>query len=179
MRIRRPPRADYQITPTPIVVGADVIMDLVGIGGRRGNGAEELFEAIAADVESGTMRVPAWISPLTVPLLYHLSDSRPRSAVSFGVVQDLLRLVRVAPLDNMDYLSALYFSDVDFEDAIQFVACRRVGARYFVTSKHFDVKRAPAERRTPMAVAPLFRAASREAAANEPPASGADISFGG
>ena len=157
MTTRRTRPAGTDVTRTPIVIGADVIMDLVGIGRRRALGAEELFDGIAADVESGDPEVPAWISPITVPLIYYLIGGAGGPGAAEGIVTNLLRLVRVAPLTNADYVEATHLRDFEFEDAIQFVTCQRVGARYFVTAKAFDAKRLPVQRRAPLAVSTLFR----------------------
>ena len=157
MTTRRTRPAGTEVTRTPIVIGADVIMDLVGIGERRALGAEALFDGIAADVESGDPEVPAWISPITVPLIYYLAGGAGGPGAAEGIVTNLLRLVRVAPLTNADYVQATDFRDYEFEDAIQFVTCQRVGARYFVTAKVFSARRLPVERRTPHAVSTLFR----------------------
>jgi hypothetical protein len=68
-----------------------------------------------------------------------------------------MQLLYVAPLNNQDHYDALAFSDFEYEDALQFVTCRRVGAEFLVTRNHFGVKRAPVKRRTAAEVLPFFR----------------------
>ena len=73
------------------------------------------------------------------------------------VTADLLRLLRVASLDNHDYYDALGLRNFEYEDALQFVTCRRVGAEFLVTRNDFGAKRWPVKRRTAAEVLPFFR----------------------
>jgi len=91
---------------------------------------------------------PAWIAPITIPTVHYLAKRNGGFPAAATVTADLLRLLRVASLDNHDYYDALAFKDVEYEDALQFVTCRRVAASFLVTRSDFGVKRAPAQRRT-------------------------------
>jgi hypothetical protein len=147
-----------RLTRTPMVIAPDIILDLVE--GRRGSAeAMQLFDAIAADDAAGIVDREAWVAPTTIPMLYYLSRSGPHAdAVAKDVTRSLLQLFRVAPLDNHDYHDALFISDYEFDDAIQFVTCRRVGAKFLVTKNHYGhVKRAPVHRRTAAEMLPFFR----------------------
>ncbi len=102
-----------------------------------------------------------WIAPSTVSIVHHLAGgSRDRYNEAGPVVRDLLALVRVAPLQNADYIEAALMH-MDFDSAIQFVTCRRVGARFLVTREDFGMKRTPIPRRTAAEALPLFRRAKR------------------
>jgi predicted nucleic acid-binding protein len=123
-----------------------------------------LFEAIAADIEAGKREQrPAYVAPITVPMMYYLASSGPAGAVhASGVIADLLRLLEVVPLNNQGYHDALFVSKLEstfeYEDAIQFATCRRVNAKYLVTRNNFGhVKRAPVDRRTAAEMLPFFR----------------------
>ena len=150
----RPPS---RVRPTPLVIAPDVILDLVLGRGRGAREAEALFEAIAADVEAAVTDREAWISPSTIPIVHHVAGgSRDRANAAFTVVSNLLRLVRVAPLGNLDYHEALMLR-IEYEAALQLVTYRRVGAAFLVTRDRFGMKRAPVPRRSPAEILPLFR----------------------
>lgn len=141
----------------PLVIAPDVVLDLVLGRGGGAREAEALFEAIALDVENAIDLRPAWVAPTTPSLVHHVcSGGRDRANAARAVVTDLMRLVRVAPLSNADYVEAATLG-LDFDSALQFVTCRRVGAKYLVTREDFGMKRAPVPRRTPAEVLPLFR----------------------
>lgn len=151
-----PPEREVEVV-TPLVIAPDVVLDLVlgRSGGARA--AEALFEAIAMDVENTIELRPAYVAPTTPSLVHHVcSGGRDRANAAYAVVADLMRLVRVAPLSNAEYMEAATWS-IDFDSALQFVTCRRVGATYLVTREDFGMKRAPVARRTPAEVLPLFR----------------------
>jgi hypothetical protein len=126
---------------TPIVIAPDVILDLIAARGDAGRDAAMLFDAIAAEVQAGTERMPAYVAPITVPMIHYLARHGSDTFDGLRVTFNLLRLVHVAPLDRDDYFEALHFHNYVYEDAIQFVACRRVGAKYLVTGEDFGVQR--------------------------------------
>jgi hypothetical protein len=133
---------------TPIVIAPDVILDLIAARGEAGRDAAMLFDAIAAEVEAGTERMPAYIAPITVPMIHYLALHGSDTLDGLRVTFNLLRLLHVAPLGRDDYFEALHFSNCAYEDAIQFVACLRVGAKYLVTGEDFGTHRMPVPRRT-------------------------------
>jgi hypothetical protein len=116
-----------------------------------------LFDAIAADVEAGNDQRPAYIAPVTVPLIHYLAREGGDARQALGVTVDLLRLLHVAQLANEDYAeAALQFHNFAYEDAIQFVTCRRVAAKYLVTSADYGVLRMPVRSRTAAEVVGWF-----------------------
>jgi hypothetical protein len=142
---------------TPIVIAPDVILDLIGPRSERRYEAAMLFDAIAADVEAGNDQRPAYIAPVTVPLIHYLAREGGDARQALGVTVDLLRLLHVAQLANEDYAeAALQFHNFAYEDAIQFVTCRRVAAKYLVTSADYGVLRMPVRSRTAAEVVGWF-----------------------
>jgi hypothetical protein len=138
-----------RIGRTTIVIAPDVIVDLIGPRSERRYEAAMLFDAIAADVEAGNDQRPAYIAPVTVPLIHYLARQGGAARSGLGVTVDLLRLLYVAQLANEDYAeAAMNFRNFAYEDALQFVTCRRVAARYLVTSADYGVKRMPVRSRT-------------------------------
>ena len=144
---------------TPMVIAPDIILDLL-LGRRdRSTEAMHLFDAIAADNAAGIEDRMAWVAPTTIPMIHYFSRGGPHApAVASDITIALLQLFHVASLDNQDYFEALFFSGIEFDDAIQFVTCRRVGAEFLVTrNNHGHKKRAPVNRRTAAEMLPFFR----------------------
>lgn len=142
------------------MIAPDTILDLIGSSGGpvHGPAITALFDAIAAEVEAGKDDRPVYIASITVPIVYHHAYHSGGPHVAHYVVLDLMRLCRVVDLDNADYAEALRFRDFEFEDALLFAACRKVGARYLVTRRKFGgAKRTPVFRRTAGEMLPLFK----------------------
>ena len=153
---RTPERAP-RLEQTPIVIAPDIILDLIYNRSDWATDAMLLFDAIAADIEEGKHLRPAWIAPITVTTIHYLAKRSGGFPAAASVTADLMRLLYVAPLNNQDHYDALAFKDFEYEDALQFVTCRRVGADFLVTRNDFGVKRAPVKRRTAAEVLPFFR----------------------
>ena len=77
--------------------------------------------------------------------------------VAHQIVSDLLRLLVVVPLENQDYKEVLSLYQYDYEIALLFVTCRKVGARFLVTRDDFGRKRTPVHRRTAAEVLAVFK----------------------
>jgi hypothetical protein len=143
---------------TPIVIAPDVIMDMLYGRGADGVDALMLFDAIAQDNDAGVTTRRAYIASTTLPEVYAEMLKGPGMGVARKVGAYLLRLVTVVPARNQDYSEAVSLSsDFELSEAMQFVACRAVGAKYLVTKEDFGVKRSPVHRRTPAAMLPFFR----------------------
>ena len=142
---------------TPVVIAPDVILDLIYNRSDWGKEAARLFDAIAADVDVGREDRRAYIAPLTASMIYLLARRSAGIPAARQITADLMQLVHVAPIGNQDYYDATAFTDFDYEEALQFVVCRRVGATYLVTRNRPDRRRTPVERRTPREIMPMFR----------------------
>lgn len=147
-----PPR----LVRTPIVIAPDVILDFLFKDGRRAVAAVMLFDAIGGDLEAGIDERPAYIAPVTLPAVARETEKAWGSVVAHMLTTDFLRLLMVVPLVNDDYYEAIRFAQFGYENALQFVACRRVGAKYLVTGDR-SVKRAPVQRRTAAEMLPFLR----------------------
>jgi hypothetical protein len=149
--------APPQLQRTPMVIAPDIILDLMfGRGARWTEQATMLFDAIAADILAGNER-RAYMAANTVTLIHKRTMDAAGPGVARIVMHDLLRLLLVVPLSGEDYHEALSFSDFEYDAALRFVTCRRVGAKFLVTRNDFGVKRAPVHRRTAAEVLPFFR----------------------
>lgn len=141
----------------PFVIAPDVIVDLITANGQAGGEAAQLLDAIAADRAAGRAHRPAYVAGVTIPTIAYLAGTSAGPTHARGMLVDLLRLVTVAPMNTTDYLEAVGFTTVHYDEALQFVACRAVGARYLVTRNDYGMKRTPVQRRTAAEMMPLFR----------------------
>ena len=146
-----------RLAPTPFVIAPDIIYDLIFDRSDWAQDAQNLFDEIAADNEAGVDKRAAWIAPITIPTVHYLAKRNGGYPTAAIVTSDLLRLLRVASLDNYDYYDALALRDFEYENALQFVTCRRVGAEFLVTRNDFGAKRWPVKRRSAAEVLPFFR----------------------
>jgi len=146
----------------PMVLAPDIILDLIGTSAtpERSRDAELLFDAIVADIEQHNDERPIYVCSITVPIIYYQCERSGPSGkgVARSVMDDLLHILRVVEMSGEDYYSAIFFKDFEYEDALQFLACRRVNAKYLITNRSFGGKRrTPTYRRTAGEILPLFR----------------------
>lgn len=91
---------------------------------------------LLAAVESKA--VEGYIAGHTPTTLYYVIEKERDRATAIGALSDTLRLLDVIPLDATDFRHALALGLKDFEDAVQAVACLKVGAEYLVTRNAKD-----------------------------------------
>ena len=142
---------------TPFVIAPDVIVDLIMANGQAGAEAALLFDAIGADREARRDHRRAYVAGITIPTIAYLAGTSAGPTYARGILLDLLRLVTVVQMNNTDYLEAVSFRSVHYDEALQFVACRAVGAKYLVTRNDYGLKRMPVQHRTAGEMMPLFR----------------------
>jgi hypothetical protein len=157
-----PPR---RVVQAPIVIAPDIILDLVRHNGRHSQDAQRLFNAIVENIDLKNDDCPAMVASVTIPIIYHACGGSYDPHIAKSVTSDVLRILEVVELRNHDYHEALFLRDFALEDALQFVTCRVVGAKYLVTRKDYGVKRAPVHRRTAAEVLPFVKARPRQPAA--------------
>lgn len=141
-----------------MVIAPDIILDLVLGREPYASDAARLFDAIATDNEAGVTTRQAYIASTTLPSVYARVLNRAGLGAARTVGHHLMQLLLVAPTDNHDYFEAVGLSSgFELEEAMQFVTCNRVGAKYLVTREHFGVKRTPVHRRTAAEMLPFFQ----------------------
>lgn len=79
-----------------------------------------------------------FIAVHAVATLHYLLGKHLDRGRASGALHDLLRLVTVAPASHSSVLEALSLGWTDFEDALQAVGAREVGADYLVTRNASD-----------------------------------------
>lgn len=152
------------VAPGRVVIASDVIFDLVfARDDGRGEEAARLFDVLAAHRHAGRDERLAYVAPMTLDTVYHLSAEKVGTTYARAIIRDLLSVVDVVPLTALEYSQAIdQFGKYELEHALLFVACRRVGARYVVTRAKFGVKRMQVQRRTAAQALPLLRVTIRE-----------------
>ena len=143
---------------TALVIGPDVILD-VAFKRPGWDYAALLFDAIAADLEAGVTVRPAYVASSSIQTIYYsVFSSAAGVSPASSLIAGMMRLFQVAPMLNSDVSDALWWDDLEFEDALQLAACRRVLAKYYVTRNDFGVKRMRwVTRRTPEQILWLFK----------------------
>lgn len=92
---------------------------------------------LLAAVERGG--ADGYVAGHTITTAYYVISKAKDRHVATLAVTDLLRIVKVVPVDAADFHQALVLGLSDFEDAVQVAAALKVGADYVVTrdAKHF------------------------------------------
>jgi predicted nucleic acid-binding protein len=120
-----------------VLVDVDVILDVLT---KR----EPFFQdstALLAACETG--RCEGLMAAHNVTTLWYLLAKYHDAAYARGRVSDLLRIVRVAAVDEDVILRALVGGSADFEDGVQMAAAASVTADYLVTRNLADFSRGP------------------------------------
>ncbi len=93
--------------------------------------------------------VTAYVAGHTITTAYYIvaRNSSPRKAAT--AVTDLLRILKVVPVEAADFAQALVLGMTDFEDAVQAAAAAKVGADFVATRNEKDYKRSPIKVRLP------------------------------
>ena len=87
-----------------------------------------------------------YVAGHTITTVYYLIAKARDRRVAAVAVTDLLRIVKVVPMEAADFHQALVLGLDDFEDAVQVAAGLKVGADYVATrdDKHFRGSPLPA-----------------------------------
>lgn len=116
-----------------LLLDINVLLDLF-LDRRPWSGdAARLMSAIESGGADG------YIAGHTITTAYYVISKAKDRRVAMLAVTDLLRIVKVVPVDTPDFHHALVLGLNDFEDAVQVAAALKVGADYVVTrdEKHF------------------------------------------
>jgi len=105
--------------------------------------------------------VTAYVAGHTITTANYIvaRNSSPRKASI--AITDILRIMRVVPVEAADFAQALVLEMSDFQDAVQAATAAKVGADFVATRNEKDYKRSPVKARTPSELLALINAASR------------------
>ena len=123
--------------PLRVLLDVDVILDVL-------TQREPFFEdsaALLAACETG--RCEGLMAAHTVTTLWYLLAKYHHAAYARGRVADLLRIVRVAAVDEEVIQRALVGGVADFEDGVQMAAATAVAADYLATRNLADFSKGP------------------------------------
>lgn len=106
-------------------------------------------------------KITAYVAGHTITTAYYIvaRNSSPRKAAT--AVTDLLRILKVVPVEAADFAQALVLGMTDFEDAVQAAAAAKVGADFVATRNERDYKRSPIKARSPAELLALLAQPSR------------------
>lgn len=133
-----------------LLVDINVVLDVIL---ERQPWAAEAAALLAA-VEIG--RVEGHVAGHTLTTVYYIVAKEKGRADAGRIVTDLLRILRVVPVESVDFHQALVLGLSDFEDAVQAAAGMKVGATYLVTRNPKDFRGAPLDVRSPGEVLTLL-----------------------
>lgn len=104
-------------------------------------------------------KITAYVAGHTITTAYYIvaRNSSPRKAAI--AVTDLLRIIKVVPVDSADFAQALVLGMTDFEDAVQATAAAKVGADFVATRSEKDYKKSPIKARSPSGLLGLLKRA--------------------
>ncbi len=88
-------------------------------------------------------QIEGYVASHALTTVYYVVARARDRRVAAGATADLLRLLRVVPLETADFQQALALGIPDFEDAVHAVAGLKVGADYIVTRNERDFRTAP------------------------------------
>ncbi|HET6233165.1 MAG TPA: PIN domain-containing protein [Longimicrobiaceae bacterium] len=126
-----------------LLVDANIVLD-VALG--RTPWVEDSAKLLDA-IDTG--RAKGFVAGHTVTTLYYIAAKERGRSGAAAIVADLLRIVKVAPVETGDFLQALGMGLPDFEDAVQVVAGLNVGADFVATRNQKDFRGAPIPARAP------------------------------
>ncbi len=94
-------------------------------------------------------KVAGYIAGHTITTVYYIVARASGARRAATAVTDLLRIVKIVPVDGTDFAQALVLGMPDFEDAVQAAAAAKAGADYIATRNGKDFKSSPVKPRTP------------------------------
>lgn len=133
-----------------LLIDINVLLDVVL---KRVPWAVESARVLSA-VDEG--RAEAYVAGHTLTTIYYVvSKVRDRRAAAESV-GEMLRIVRVVPMNTPDFLQALSLEIGDYEDAVQAIAGVRAGASCIVTRDERGFRSGPLPPLTPGEVLALL-----------------------
>lgn len=134
-----------------LLLDINVLLDV--ILGRQPWAADAalLLSAIERRVAEG------YVASHTITTIYYVVAKARDRRVAAVAVTDLLRIVRVVPMESADFSQALVLGLGGFEDAAQASAGLKIGADYVVTRDEKHFRGGPLPPRTPGEVLALLR----------------------
>lgn len=119
-----------------LLLDINVLLDVLLDREPWSEAAAALLSVIESEAAEG------FVAPHTLPTIYYIVSQARDRKLAAAAVNDLLRILQVAPLTKIDFQEALTLPISDFEDAVQATAALRIGADYLVTRNEKDFREA-------------------------------------
>ena len=94
-------------------------------------------------------KIAGFVAGHTITTAYYIVARNAGARKAATAVTDLMRFLKVAPIEAADFAQALVLGMPDFEDAVQAAAAAKIGADYVATRNEKDFKRSPIKGRSP------------------------------
>lgn len=133
-----------------VLIDVNVILDVIL---ERKEWAIESAALLDA-VERG--RLSGSVAGHTITTAHYIVARAAGRRKAATAVTDLLRILRVVPMEAADFAQALVIGISDFEDAVQGAAALKIGADYLATRNERDFKRSPVPARSPADILALL-----------------------
>jgi predicted nucleic acid-binding protein len=126
-----------------ILIDVNVILDVLLAREPWAADSARLLDAVERKSVSG------YVAGHTITTAYYIVARGAGRRKAATAVTDLLRIVKVVPVEAADFGQALVFGMDDFEDAVQAAAAAKIGADFVATRNEKDFKRSPIKARSP------------------------------
>lgn len=126
-----------------VLIDVNVVLDVLLAREPWAGDSARLLDAAERKAITG------YVAGHTITTAYYIVARAAGAKKAATAVTDLLRLVRIVPIEAADFAQALVFGMTDFEDAIQAAAAAKVGADFVATRNERDFRRSPTKARSP------------------------------
>lgn len=95
-------------------------------------------------------RIVGHVAGHTITTAYYIIARNAGARKAGAAVTDLLRILKVVPVEAVDFAQALVLGMADCEDAVQAATAAKIGADYIATRNERDFRRSPVKARSPL-----------------------------
>lgn len=94
-------------------------------------------------------KISGYVAGHTITTAYYIVAKASGALRAATAMTDLLRIVKIVPIEKADFAQALVLGMTDFEDSVQAAAAAKIGADYVATRNGKDFKHSPVKPRLP------------------------------
>jgi len=134
-----------------LFIDTNVILDVLADREPFTDESAAIFSLIEKDVIAG------YIAAHTATTVFYLLHKELGLKRAKRALMDLLKLVKIVPVDHDRLLQALAMNWDDFEDAVQAACAAKVDADYLITRNREDFARADVTVRSPAELLALYK----------------------
>lgn len=134
-----------------ILIDINIILDVL----QKREPFYEHSAQVLASAETG--RIIGAVAGHTITTLFYLLEIDKNAGLARVAVTELLKILRVAGIDQQTIEQGLSLAYEDFEDAVQMMSAAQFGADYLITRNPKDYKEGPVSTLTPVEFLALFK----------------------